>query len=160
MKRPPDSLSTVADMQRAGRIRGDKLDDGALTRASLVVTVRRTKIEDARELGLIRGRRKMEVDEARTRELNFRDEIARGQCVDDRLCQLAWVRACGLGELHRDVCREVAVRCVARALDVHRRARDVSGKNVRRQGGQRGAYELLDLVFQSGIYGVVSEPRV
>ena len=63
-------------------------------------------------------------------------------------------------ELKSDVRREVAVSGVARALNGYGRLLDVGRKNVRRQSCQRSAYELLDLVFQSGIYGVVSEPRV
>ena len=92
----------------------------------------------------------MKVDEAGTSELDFRDQITGGQSLDDRLRELAvdCVRA-GFASCMRDVRREVAVRRIPRALDIDRRSHDVGRKNVRRQSRQRGAYELLDLVFQS-----------
>ena len=96
---------------------------------------------------LIRMRRQMEVDEARVRRSRpcATRSLAR-QRIDDRLRELARIAARGLGQLQRDVGREVAVRGVARALDVDRRT-DVGRQDIGRQRRERSLHEFLDLIL-------------
>ena len=69
------------------------------------------------------------------------------QRVEDRLRQLPRVAARRFRQLQRDVRGEIAVRGVARALDVDDGADDVGGQDVGRQGGERGLDELFDPIF-------------
>ena len=103
--------------------------------------------EDARQLLLVRLRREMEVDEAGPGDLGPLDQLARRQRVEDRLRQLPRVAARRLRQLQRNVRGEVAVRGVARALDVDDGADDVGGQDVGRQGGERGLDELFDPIL-------------
>ena len=89
----------------------------------------------------------MEVDEAGPGDLGPLDQLARGQRAEDRLRQLPRVAARRFRQLQRDVRGEIAVRGVARALDVDDGADDVGGQDVGRQGGERGLDELFDAIF-------------
>ena len=75
------------------------------------------------------------------------DQLARRQRVEDRLRQLPRIAARRLRQLQRNVRREIAVRGIARALDVDDGADDVGGQDVGRQSGERGLDELFDPIF-------------
>src|SRR5690348_18395875 len=103
----------------------------------------------------------MKVDEARPGDLGPVDQLAVRQRVEDGLRQLPRIAARWLGELQRDVRSEIAVRGVARTLDIDDGAHDVSGQDVGGQSGERGLDELFDLVFHAASLSVVdrSEER-
>ena len=148
-------LPPMPDVQRPGGIRGDEFDHRALAGAALAVPVGRAEREDPRQLQLIRLRREMEVDEAGSGDLGPLDQLAGRQRVEDRLRQLPRVAARRFCQLQRNVGREIAVRGVARALDVDDGSDDVGGQDVGRQGGERGLDELFDPIFHDASLSVV-----
>ena len=89
----------------------------------------------------------MEVDEAGPGDLRPLDQLARRQRVENRLRQLPRVASRRFCQLQRNVRGEIAVRGVARALDVDDGADDVGGQDVGRQGSERGLDELFDPIF-------------
>ena len=100
----------------------------------------------------------MEVDEARSGDLDLADQIIGGERIHDGLRKLARVTPCGFCELQRDIGREVSMRRVARAIDLHGRL-DVSRKDIGRQRRERSLNETFDLVLHwqgRGVEGSVS----
>jgi hypothetical protein len=55
-RRAERGMATVPDVQRAGRVRGDELDDDALPAAELAAPVGRALLGDAQQFLVIRGR--------------------------------------------------------------------------------------------------------
>jgi len=112
-------LAAVADVQGAGRIRGDELDEHALAGARLASSVAILLVEDRRHDLLARCMRKLQVDETGTGDVGrLNDAGQRGfERLRERLRELARIAAHALGERQCNVRRVIAMRRVARAFD-------------------------------------------
>ncbi len=109
--------TAVADVQRPGRVCGDEFNAGFAARADRVAAVLRCGgVHRADFLVIGRGAQE-EIDEPRSRDLDFREQRALRQRGDERLRERARVGARGFGEQHRGIAGEVAVVTVLRALD-------------------------------------------
>jgi hypothetical protein len=102
-----------------GRVGRDIFDVHALSvadkRAAVIVAGR----QDRAQLLVPHARHQPDVDEAGTRKLGSLDIIERSQLGCEQACQRARIGAGALGEHHRRVGREIAMRGVARRLDGH-----------------------------------------
>ena len=144
-------VPAVADMQRPGRIGRHELEQHVLARVRGARAVGSPCIEDAADLGVVRLRREMEVDEPGACDLRARDGGIGGQRADDRLGERARVRARRLRVAHRDVARVVTVLGVAGALDLGRQPAGFLAQGVGGKPGERRAHESFDGRFQGGV---------
>jgi len=129
----------VPDVQRAGRVRGDELDDDARALAAVAAAVGCACLQHVTDDLAVGVRREMEVDEAGTCDFDARDARIGGQRGDDALGQLARRAPCWLGEQHGDVAGEVAMGRVARAFDRELRRDGLRRHELTRERAQRGA---------------------
>ena len=113
------------DRERAGRVGGDHLDLHALPRVCPAGTVVGAGLEDLAEDLAEPGRSQPEVDEAGAGDLGALDLHKTGRRNHQLLGQLAWRLPARGRELQRDVGGVVAVRRVARALELDRSPREL-----------------------------------
>ena len=109
--------TTVTNMQRARGIRRNEFDENPCTAAGGGAPVSLCLFEHLQQFRVICRRSEEEIDEAGSCNVDLRDQFARRQCIDDLLGKLARLAPGGLGQLHRNVCREIAMHGVSRALD-------------------------------------------
>ncbi len=121
--------AAVADMQRAGGIRGDIFDADRLAFARTVAAIGRALFQRGHDFALVGGGAQVEIDEARACDLDVRDVIAGRQRGDQCLCQRARIAARRLGQQHRGIGGKVAVLAGLGALD-----HEIRGGGVGRQG--------------------------
>src|SRR5690606_34870702 len=110
-------VTPVTDVQGAGRVGRDELDQDAGRFAFRTVSVFVTLPQHAGDLAVQRFTGQPEVDEPGASDLDFLDQLALGHAPGDRLRELARLEAHRFRDLHRDVGREVAVPRITRALD-------------------------------------------
>ena len=153
-RRAERRVPAVADVQRPRGIRGDELHHHLPAGADRGATVAAAAVDHSREFSLIGGGCEKEIDESGSRNLDAGHEFAGRQRRDDRLRQVARLAFRRLGELQRDVGREVAVGRVARALDD-----DASGRPCRTQFFRQGAQSVLHELFYQVFQGVAVNER-
>ncbi|CAM2147879.1 hypothetical protein PT2222_10321 [Paraburkholderia tropica] len=146
-------LTAVADVQRTGGIGRDELDQHALAGFALRAAERGAFGEHGAEHGALGVDGQAQVDEAGTGHFGVGDQTGGGgqrlHGVDDLLGQRARIGAQRLGELHRDVAGDVAVRGDLRTLE-RDRGHDECGFG-RALGGLR---HLGDGVGEQSLQGV------
>ena len=141
-RRAIGGTATVADVQRAGRIGRDELDlhrsCATELRAPVVLPVNQHGTDDI-DLG---PRIEREIDEPGPGKLGLGDQRRHRQLGQQLAGNFARVLLQRLGQLHRQIGREVAVRRVARTFEVN------WGVGCsRRNAGQRLLQELGQLGF-------------
>ena len=137
-------LASMANVQRAGRIRGHEFNDHTLASMNIAATEAVTEIQHARNDGSPLGWRQGEVDETGTRDFDVLDDIAerRSRGPRDGFCELARILPCAFGQIQRFGRCEIAVVGIARPLEGWCRIGDV-GKFLADGAFQR----LFDLLF-------------
>lgn len=129
----------MAQVQAAGRVGADELDLHALAggcAASVILAGGLDLADDRIQIRAVQA----EVDEARAGDFRRQDgRLAFVQMLQDRLGDLARVFAGELGQLHRGVRREVAVRLVAGHLQ-HEYRQLLAGRQA---GGDDGIGDAL-----------------
>ncbi len=134
----------VADMERAGRVGRHELHVDAAGRGGPDPSPGPGRGQDAGDQVLQRRVGEAQVQEARRRDGDRRQQRAGSdgsagradlgrQLGGDRLCDPQWLHPVRPGELHRHAGREIAVLGLGRSFDVDRRQLHVLG------GGRQGA---------------------
>ncbi len=108
----------MADVQRPGGIGGNELDHDAPAGAAGAAPEGRALAPDLAYHRESRRGGKRQVDEARPRDLRASDLGVAAERGDDGLGGLARLAAHALGELQRDVGREVAVLRILRSIEL------------------------------------------
>ena len=114
-----DRAAAMAHVQRPGRVRRDIFDIDPLVVADRAEAVFLAFAKDRAELVAPCVGRQPQVDEPGPGDVDRGDGRQRGELRLDQLGQRARIGAGGLGEHHRRVGREVAMRRIARRLDRH-----------------------------------------
>ena len=143
--------AAVAHVQRAGRVGGHVFDAHRLAAAAGVAAERGAGRVDVAHLLLPGAGRQVEVDEAGAGELDLRHRIRCRQRIDQLLRQRTRIALRGLGQQHRGVGGEVAVRALLRPLDGEVGRGQVGGQGARvAQGGQALFDQGAELGFHEG----------
>ncbi len=141
-------VPAVAHVQRSRGVRRDELDDHALPGALLAPAIGRAEVEHAQQFQVPRGRREMEIDEARASDFDFRDELTRRQRVHDRLGDVARLALRNPGKLHCRIGGEIAVGRVAGAFDRRYESGCFRAGEFIWQRRKRIAHQVFYQVFQ------------
>ena len=144
----------VADMQRAGGIRRNELEQHALPLAVVAASERAAGIQHLADDLLFRARPQHQIDESRACDLRPQHVRRRGQCREQRLREVAGIAAHRLSELQRQVARVVAMTRLLRTLEDDRR-----GCSLRIQLRVSGAKQLGEMRLQVGEYRLVHGAR-
>ena len=146
-----DCAAAMAHMERTGRVGRDIFDVHPLVRADLRQAVLVAFAKDGPKLVAPRVRGQTDIDEARPRDFDRSHRRQRLQLRLDRLGKRPRIRAGALGEHHRCIGREIAVRWISGRLD-----RDVAALDALRQ--RAFADEVVEhSVQERGILGVEAQ---
>ena len=125
-----DCTAAMAHMHRAGRIGGDIFDIDrppvAQRRAAIVVALG----GDRQQFAAPRIGRQAQIDKARTGDFGGVDVGFTLQMLDDLLRQRARIGLGLLGQHHRGIGRQIAVRGIARRFHGHICARRIRGQHA------------------------------
>ena len=138
-RRAVGGVAAVPDMQRTGRIRRHEFQQHAPSGTVRRASVGGTGCQEAADLLGVGGLGQEKVDEAGARHLDLGDCRVGGQGRPQGFGKLARILARRLGEPHRQIAGEVAVRRVARVFDLERQLPRGGGHEVFGQGLQRPA---------------------
>ncbi len=145
-----DGAAAMADMHRAGRVGRHifDVDPPPLPHRRAAIIAR--FVVDQRQFVPPAVVDKPQVDEARASDARLGHFIERGEFGNKQVGERARVHAGGLGQHHRGVGRDVAMRGIARRLDADRAAIEPGGQGV--AGGQR-IERGTDMVGKTGEQG-------
>jgi hypothetical protein len=140
--------AAMAHMHRAGRVGGDIFDidghAGAQGRPAIIVAGRMDRVDLVAPDIFVEP----QVDEAGARNLGGHDFVDRAQPGGDLLRQRARIGPRGLGEHHRSVGREIAMRGIARRL--HRHGASLQPRRQISRGGQTVEHRV-DMRGETGV---------
>ena len=107
----------MANVQRTGRICGNKLEQYARRLSGFLSTVARTLIENVQQLGMKGRGAKVKIDKTRPCDVDLVDLFAVANSFHEHRGELSRILAGRLGQPHRDVARKITVRRIACSLN-------------------------------------------
>ena len=148
-RRPVRCLASVADVQRAGGIGGDELQEYPLACAQPALAVGCALFVNAAELARVGLGGEMKVDEAGSCHLGARHERTVRQCRDDGCGELTRLAAASPGEAQREIGSEITVPRLARALHYHLGRRGYVRQHASPEPGKGGEQQLLEVLLHA-----------
>ena len=110
-------MAAMPDMQGAGRIGRDKLQQDLRRIFSFLPTVFSPAVQNRIQFCMERARAEIKIDKTRARNFNFGNQGVVAQCLNDAVGNVTRALAGGFRKSHRDIAGKVAMAGVASSFN-------------------------------------------